>query len=268
MARRSGAVHQTGGGPPDLVKPLRHLRRLISPDVANTGVARRPRDAPLRLAADPGRSDRRGRGRGAGRQARAAAARAEPDVALGRLPRGVDLRRARGRASRTRERVRSPRCVRPLSHRPPRRPPPDAGSVRRADRRTRALLRGGFAPLDARVDVGHLLEGWVFSELHKRFPEPGAVRYWRTKNGAEVDFILEPRPGERVAIEVKASGVGARFNLSRAARSFIEAYQPTDFLLVHRGEAHEALEGSTRVRWLPAELLPEALDAFLTPGDT
>jgi hypothetical protein len=108
--------------------------------------------------------------------------------------------------------------------------------------------------------MGALMEGWVFSELHKRFPEPGGVRYWRTKSGAEVDFVIEPRPGRLVGVEVKARRQVDRFSLSRAARSFIEAYAPSDFLLVHRGEGHEEVIGGTRVRWVPAEELPDALD--------
>ena len=72
------------------------------------------------------------------------------------------------------------------------------------DNGLRNAVAGGFGPLDQRIDVGKLMENWVFTELHKRFPEPGAVRYWRTRNGAEVDFVLEPTPGEIIGIEVKS----------------------------------------------------------------
>ncbi|MGM0574108.1 MAG: ATP-binding protein [Myxococcota bacterium] len=124
----------------------------------------------------------------------------------------------------------------------------------------RNAVRGGFAPLDERPDVGQLMEGWVFSELHKRFPEPGDVRYWRTKSGAEVDFVVRTRSDRPVGVEVKARRAAGRFKLSRSARSFIGAYRPSDFLLVHRGEAHEETVADTRVRWVPAEELPEVLD--------
>ena len=126
------------------------------------------------------------------------------------------------------------------------------------DNGLRNAISGGFEPLDRRPDVGKLLEGWVFSELHKRYPWPGDVRYWRSKNGAEVDFVLEPEPGRLLGLEVKARS-GPRPKISRSAHSFIDAYAPAEFLLVYRGEPHEAQRGSTRVRWIPAELLAESL---------
>ncbi len=131
------------------------------------------------------------------------------------------------------------------------------------DNGLRNELSGGFLPLSERADGGKLLENWVFGELHKRFPEPGGVRYWRTKGGAEVDFVLEPTAGKLVGLEVKAHRAGGRFKLSRGARSFIDAYRPHEFLLVHRGEAHEVALDDTRVRWIPAAHLPETLDALL-----
>src|SRR5690606_12764578 len=58
------------------------------------------------------------------------------------------------------------------------------------DNGLRNALAGGFEPLERRTDTGKLLENWVFSELNKPFPEPGEVRYWRTRSAAEVDFVL------------------------------------------------------------------------------
>ena len=126
------------------------------------------------------------------------------------------------------------------------------------DNGLRNALRGGFERLERRADTGKLLESFVFTELHKRYPRPGDVRYWRTRNGAEVNFVLEPALGRLVGIEVKA-GTGGRRRLPRSARSFIEAYTPEELLVVHRGEPDEMDVGSTRVRWVPAELLPEHL---------
>jgi uncharacterized protein len=127
------------------------------------------------------------------------------------------------------------------------------------DNGLRNALRGGFERLDRRADTGKLLESFVFTELHKRYPRPGDVRYWRTRNGAEVDFVLEPEPGRLLAIEVKAGA--ARRRIPRSARSFVDAYAPEELLIVHRGGVEEATLGTTRVRWVPAELLPEALPA-------
>lgn len=126
------------------------------------------------------------------------------------------------------------------------------------DNGLRNRLRGGFEPLDGRSDIGKLLENWTFSELHKRFPEPGALRYWRTRGGAEVDFILEPTPGELIGIEVKAT-TSRRPHLTRSARAFIDAYEPSQLWVLHRGEAHARSVGGVEVQWLPAHQLPDRL---------
>lgn len=133
------------------------------------------------------------------------------------------------------------------------------------DNGLRNLLVGGLTPLEERADLGKLMENWVASELHKRYPEPGDVRYWRTTGGAEVDFVLEPRPGVLVGIEVKARTGGA-MKITRSLHSFIDAYQPRRVLLVHRGEPERQEVGSTEVFAVPAELLPEALDEIGLDG--
>ena len=92
------------------------------------------------------------------------------------------------------------------------------------DNGLRNALVGGFLPEDRRTDRGPLWENGVFTELLKSLDLLDEVRYWRSKNGAEVDFVV--RRGERlVAVEVKAGSM-SRPRLSRAARSFVEAYQP------------------------------------------
>lgn len=130
------------------------------------------------------------------------------------------------------------------------------------DNGLRNALVGGFQPLEGRTDVGKLVENWVFSELHARYPEPAGVRYWRTRNGAEVDFVLEPSPGERIAIEVKATRSN-RHKIPPAARSFISAYKPRRFLVIHRGEPYVSQVGDCPIEWIPAELLPGRIDAIV-----
>lgn len=70
------------------------------------------------------------------------------------------------------------------------------------------------------VPDGHLFENYVFSELLKMGLSP---KYWRTKAGAEVDFVLD-RPEAPVPIEVKLRPRSGR--ISRGLRSFIRAYEP------------------------------------------
>lgn len=139
------------------------------------------------------------------------------------------------------------------------------------DNGLRNELRGGFSPLDDRTDLGQLYENWVFSELNKYFPDPGEIRYWRSKNGAEIDFVLEPdgqqAVGKRIiAIEVKA-GKEKRKKLSRSMRSFLDAYAPSELWIIHTGDkmqdSYEQSGGvkqqyekkQTPLTWIPIEAL-------------
>ena len=122
-------------------------------------------------------------------------------------------------------------------------------------------LFGGFQPAAERPDRGALLENLVFTELAKTIhPLLDGLSTWRSKAGAEVDFVVEHQ-GRLLACEVKAGD--SRGTLSRSARSFLEAYQPEQFLIVNRRAFPETTEGSTRIRFLPIEDLTAAVEAFL-----
>jgi len=125
----------------------------------------------------------------------------------------------------------------------------------------RNYLVGDLRPLNGRADAGALLENWVFSELWKALPADASLHFWRSTSKAEVDFVI--RAGDTVVgIEVKAGRLG-RTKLPRGARSFIEAYRPTAFLMVNRGvEANDRL-GTTELHWLqPQHLVNAVADAL------
>ncbi|MBI4229603.1 MAG: ATP-binding protein [Planctomycetes bacterium] len=54
-------------------------------------------------------------------------------------------------------------------------------------------------------DLGALWEHYVLNEMHGRLQQRRPIRYWRDKQGREVDFILVPRGKPPVAIECKWS---------------------------------------------------------------
>jgi len=76
------------------------------------------------------------------------------------------------------------------------------------------LLRLTGAKLDRRDPValkalGHLLESFVVAELIKQaswLDEITVAGHWRTRDGDEVDVVLEHEDGSLVAFEVKAAG--------------------------------------------------------------
>ena len=79
----------------------------------------------------------------------------------------------------------------------------------------RNVIINNFNPLDSRVDKGALLENFIFLEL-KEYD----LKYYRTKNGAEVDFILP----NLTPIEVKSNL--SDFKISKSMHRFLEKYEP------------------------------------------
>lgn len=111
-----------------------------------------------------------------------------------------------------------------------------------------------FSRFDERTDRGRLLENWVAAEIRKRLAPlhpAGRLRFWRSKSGAEVDFVVEA-PDGIVGLEAKASDL-TRPELPRSARSFIEAYSPARFVVVNLSLRTEREVGATRVSWVGPE---------------
>ena len=126
------------------------------------------------------------------------------------------------------------------------------------DNGLRNALYGGFGALDKRPDRGALWENLVFNELSKRIRLLDEVLYWRSANGAEVDFIIR-RGGRIVALEVKA-GALQRPKLSRSGRSYIDAYRPTAFVVVHKGPRLESEHAGTPLLFRRPWELGEVID--------
>ena len=95
-----------------------------------------------------------------------------------------------------------------------------------------AVARGFPAEPD-----GRLFENYVLSELKKSGFSP---KYWRTKSGAEVDFVIE-KDGETIPIEAKLSAQPGK--VERGLRSFIEQYKPKKAILVN----YRGLNSKTRI---------------------
>ncbi len=132
-----------------------------------------------------------------------------------------------------------------LTHRP---------KVYFADTGLRNALLRRLEPLSQRVDPvdrGAVFESWVGGELRKLLSplQPGdELRYWRTRSGAEVDFVV-PRPDGLLAYEVKATRL-RRPKLTRSARSFVDAYGPRQLFVVNLSLEHRERVGGTEVCWV------------------
>ncbi len=100
-----------------------------------------------------------------------------------------------------------------------------------ADAGLRNLAMGSFSDLRTRADTGKIMEGIVASHVLRNRLLSHRVNYWRTKSGAEVDFIISGvKPVQ--SIEVK-SGILKHVTISRGYRSFLSKYSPEKSILLN-----------------------------------
>ena len=77
-----------------------------------------------------------------------------------------------------------------------------------------------FQGINNRTDFGQLHENFIASEIIKNDME---LKYWRTKAGAEVDFIIE-KENRKIPIEIKSCLKEAK--ITKSFRNFLKAYNP------------------------------------------
>jgi predicted AAA+ superfamily ATPase len=89
----------------------------------------------------------------------------------------------------------------------------------------RNFFYGDFSPPATRQDIGLLLENSVFRQLLDRYNDLEKIKFWRTINKNEIDFII----GQKQAFEVKTSS--ARFNPAKY-QQFRQLYPDIELKLV------------------------------------
>ncbi len=110
-----------------------------------------------------------------------------------------------------------------------------------------------FTGLDQRSDAGLLVEGFVLQELLKfRAQTYGDfnLHFWRSKSGAEVDFVIYKQTDKPLPIEVKYRNL-AKPSISRGYRSFIDAYHPSQGIVVTKNLVGTLSVNSCTVHFIP-----------------
>lgn len=88
----------------------------------------------------------------------------------------------------------------------------------------RNCLLNNFLPMDQRADNGHLWENMLYRSLMESYQDSD-VKFWRTADGKEVDFVL-PEIDHPKAIEAKLDSV--RMSKTKY-KKFIEGYPEIGF---------------------------------------
>lgn len=105
---------------------------------------------------------------------------------------------------------------------------------------------------------GFVFENFVFLLLYEYAQSSFTpVRFWRTKSGAEVDFILD-RGTTPIAIEVKYTPLREPV-IGKSLHSFVQRYNPPHAYIVTKEYMREIQVGSTTIHFIPFYFLPEVL---------
>ncbi|MRR13586.1 DUF4143 domain-containing protein, partial [bacterium] len=110
-------------------------------------------------------------------------------------------------------------------------------------------------------DLGILWEHYVLNELHAAVPY-ARPRYWRTKAGQEVDFVLPVADGALAAIECKWKAFGSHdyAGLSALRRAYPEG--PTFVVGQDVARRQQRTVDGIQVQFLPIGALGDAIAAL------
>ncbi|MBI5229969.1 MAG: ATP-binding protein [Candidatus Magasanikbacteria bacterium] len=107
-----------------------------------------------------------------------------------------------------------------------------------------------FAEPALRADKGQLMENAVYVELLKYLPAGATIQYWRTAQGAEVDFVVR-KDNETIPVEVKYQPF-QKPTVPSGLKSFIEQYNPPRAFVITRDYSAHTKYHSCEVLFLPA----------------
>lgn len=108
---------------------------------------------------------------------------------------------------------------------------------------------GVFGRVENPRDRGKLFENFVLNILKEKFKEsPAKIHFWRTKDGAEVDFVID-FGRKQIPIEVKYRDL-KKPEITRSFRSFIEKYQPEKAFIVNLSFEHTLSLNGTDIHFV------------------
>ena len=117
------------------------------------------------------------------------------------------------------------------------------------------LLNDNFQELSRHSSKGNLVENTVFAQLIKSGVDPAFhLHFWRTKPGAEVDFIIQTGDGGLVPIEVKYRRFAGP-KIPTGLRAFVNRYSPEYALVATRDFFGERKIGKTRIVFIPVWMM-------------
>ncbi|MDP3043775.1 MAG: ATP-binding protein [bacterium] len=114
----------------------------------------------------------------------------------------------------------------------------------------RNYAAGDFGRISLDDNIGFIFENYVFNILKEKTKHTSSsIHFWRTKDGAEVDFIIN---SGRAVIPVEAKKQNLKQpEITRSLRSFITKYNPEKAFVVNLTLSDEIMVGNTVARFIP-----------------
>ncbi len=103
--------------------------------------------------------------------------------------------------------------------------------------------------LEKRSDAGAIIENTSFIRLNELQAGINKINFWRTKAGAEVDFILHTTDAI-VPIEIKYSPFTGE-KLSKSFMSFIDSFKPEYAIVLTKNYWGVTQKNKTKVLFIP-----------------
>ena len=123
------------------------------------------------------------------------------------------------------------------------------------------MLLKDFSTLDSRPDKGVILESFVFLKLQKLLMPNMEIKFWRTKDGGEVDFILlkDRRP---IPIEVKSKL--ASLEIPSGLKRFLNRYLDVKSAYIINEHIEEEIKyGKCLIRFLTFDKFAEDFNSVI-----
>ncbi len=110
-----------------------------------------------------------------------------------------------------------------------------------------------FNPLQLRQDQGFLQENYVLRELVSLFNSTLQIKFWRTKVGAEVDFIIER--GEKI-IPIECKSLLKQPAMSRGFQNFIGLYNIPKGVVLNSNLYDKVIFDRSEIYFIPYRWFP------------
>lgn len=104
-----------------------------------------------------------------------------------------------------------------------------------------------FRDFSSRNDSGSIVENYIFNSLLKTIRPLERFNFWRTKSGAEVDFIVSKKQS-LVPIEVRYS---AEPSLGKSFYSFIDKFSPKEGFILTKGISKKQKIKNCLIKFIP-----------------